>query len=156
MIETKIHFDKNPKEFLDVLSSDIRKGFRAGMMRATSAAEAVVVEEAPVREGNLRDAVMSTVKGEGVHVTGYVTPTAPYSEYVHRGTGIYGPYGTPIIPRKKKALAFTYGGRTLVRKSVRGQKPNPFVTRAKKRLEEGGILGREFWAGFNSVVRRQP
>jgi hypothetical protein len=143
-----------PKDFIDNLAADFRKNMRAGMIRATSAAEAVEVQQAPVRSGNLRKLITSFVKGEGADVTGTVIPTATYSEFVHRGTGIYGPYGIPIVPKTAKALAFSYGGRTIVRKSVKGQKANPFVDRTRDRLDSGGILGMEFWAGFNAAMGR--
>ena len=46
--------DLTPKDFIDNLAADFRKNIRAGIIRATSAAEAVEVQEAPVRSGNLR------------------------------------------------------------------------------------------------------
>jgi hypothetical protein len=112
------------------------------------------VQEAPVVTGNLRKLITSYVKGEGADVMGFVIPTAPYSEFVHRGTGIYGPYGIPITPKTAKALAFSIGGKKVVRKSVKGQKPNPFVDRTRKRLQLEGVLGTEFWAGFNTAMGR--
>lgn len=153
MIKFQIYY-KSPKEVVDLIAADIRKGFRAGMTRATAAAESIEVQEAPVLTGNLRKLITSFVKGEGADAIGFVIPTAPYSEFVHRGTGIYGPYGTPIVPKSAKALAFEYGGRKIVRKSVKGQRANPFVTRTKDRLEREGIMGMEFWAGFNAALGR--
>lgn len=143
-----------PNNFFDNLAADFRKSMRAGMIRATAAAEAVEVSEAPVQSGNLRKLITSFVRGEGADITGTITPTAKYSEFVHRGTGIYGPYGIPIVPKSAKALAFQYGGRKIVRKSVKGQKANPFVDRTRDRLEREGILSREFWAGFNAALGR--
>jgi len=149
MLDISIDFLEKPDLVIGRMAARIRTGIAAGIRRVTVAAEAVVVEEAPVREGNLRDAIMSFIRGAGRDTEGHVVPTAPYSKYVHEGTGIYGPHGTPIVPRVKKALAFTYGGRKVVVKSVKGQKKNPFVKRAKKRLTTEGIITREFWAGFN-------
>ena len=65
----------------------------------------------------------------------------PYAEYVHEGTGIYGPKGTPIVPVTKKALKFKWDGPGgavrskdkrgyVFAKSVKGQKANPFLARA--------------------------
>lgn len=80
----------------------------------------------------------------------------PYAQHVHEGTGIYGPHGTPIVPKNAKALKFevrnvsaktgkkTKGSKWVFAKSVAGQKPNPFLTRAIV-----FVMG-------TSVVRRTP
>jgi len=140
----------DPKAFVEKLAADIRARWRRGILNATMTAEGVVVDEAPYREGNLRSGIISFLQGEGTETVGIVKVTAPYGPLVHRGTGIYGPHRTPIIPRVKKALAFIYGGRKVVRRSVRGQKANPFVTRAKDKLQKSGAITRAFWEGFNA------
>lgn len=55
-----------------------------------------------------------------------------YGIYVHSGTGIYGPRHRPITPTTKTYLKFTPKGTTKVvfAKSVRGMKPNRFLTDA--------------------------
>lgn len=53
-----------------------------------------------------------------------------YAMYVHEGTGIYGPVGHPIVPRRARFLVFEWHGQTWFLRSVRGQKPNPFADRA--------------------------
>jgi hypothetical protein len=75
-----------------------------------------------------------------------------YAEAVARGTGIYGPQGTEIVPRQGKALLIpvsspaTLNGKTetyieidgqvfVLRKSMKGMKPNPYDERTAKRLE---------------------
>jgi hypothetical protein len=154
MFNVQMIQSKSPKDCVDAIAADIRRGMPAGMIRAAAAAEAVEVSEAPVVTGNLRKLITSYVKGEGADVMGFVVPTAPYSEFVHRGTGIYGPYGVPITPKTAKALAFSVGGVKVIRKSVKGQKPNPFVTRTRDRLQREAILGQEFWTGFNAAMGR--
>lgn len=51
-----------------------------------------------------------------------------YATYVRRGTGIYGPHKHRIVPKTKKALAFTSKkyGKVVVR-SVRGMRKNDFL-----------------------------
>lgn len=52
-----------------------------------------------------------------------------YAMWVHEGTGIYGPRGRPITARRPGGyLKFQgrYGG-IVYTKSVRGQRPNPFL-----------------------------
>jgi len=52
---------------------------------------------------------------------------AEYSSWVEFGTGIFGPRGQPIVPKKGKLLSFPYKGNTIVVKSTLGQPPNPFM-----------------------------
>ena len=47
-------------------------------------------------------------------------PTAKYALWVEQGTGIYGPTGAKIVPVSAAALAWTSGGQTFIRKSVKG------------------------------------
>lgn len=59
-----------------------------------------------------------------------LNPGVAHSIWVHNGTGIYGPYKTPIVPVRSKYLIFFWRGRKWMKKSVRGQKPQPFLTEA--------------------------
>jgi hypothetical protein len=53
-----------------------------------------------------------------------------YAKFVHNGTGIYGTFHTPIVPRKAKLLKFTYHGITYRRPWVYGQQANPYLQNA--------------------------
>lgn len=53
-----------------------------------------------------------------------------YAPWVHDGTGIYGPRGTPIVPRSSPCLVFEWQGQVWRLRSVKGQKPNPYADRA--------------------------
>ncbi|GHV59026.1 hypothetical protein FACS1894103_1590 [Campylobacterota bacterium] len=64
---------------------------------------------------------------------------APYAKWVHGGTGIYGQYKTPIVPKHKKALKTPYG----IRKSVKGQKANPYLDKALDDYIGAGKLEQE-------------
>lgn len=57
-----------------------------------------------------------------------------YGVYVHDGTGIYGPKGTPITPTRAKFLRWKKkGGKGYVyAKVVKGMRPNPFLKDALK------------------------
>lgn len=50
-------------------------------------------------------------------------------DWITFGTGIYGPRKTPVVPKKKKFLAWQdpNTGKWNRRKSVRGMKPNRFI-----------------------------
>lgn len=60
----------------------------------------------------------------------FVTGARNYPLWVHEGTGLYGHFRRAITPRRAKAMVFV--GRTgLVKtKSVRGQKPQPYMATA--------------------------
>jgi hypothetical protein len=60
----------------------------------------------------------------------FTTGARNYPLWVHEGTGIYGHFRRAITPRRAKAMVFV--GRTgLVKtKSVRGQRPQPYMARA--------------------------
>ena len=47
-------------------------------------------------------------------------PTVKYALWVDQGTGIYGPTGARIVPVTARALAWTSGGTTFIRKSIAG------------------------------------
>lgn len=62
-----------------------------------------------------------------------------YAWWVHEGTGIYGPRHTKIVPRTASVLAWkskVYGAKNgryagwVFAKSVKGMKPNRFLTKA--------------------------
>jgi len=113
------------------LGNRIEAGIRAGLLRTAGAVEAAAVEGAPKKTGNLANAIRKYIESHRA----IVKSTAPYSFFVHEGTGLFGPYKTRIVPKHKKALAFTIGGQKIVVRSVKGQKPNPYMKRALKKVE---------------------
>lgn len=86
---------------------------------------------APVRTRNLRNDIKVYEEGDMVMSVGN-SNLASYAKYVHNGTGLYGPHKKRIFPKTKKALAFTYKGKKMVRKSVKGQRAQPYLTDAAK------------------------
>lgn len=69
-------------------------------------------------------------------LTGSVGPNldiTPYAVWVHRGTGLYGPFKSRIVPVRKKALYWP-GARHPV-KSTAGQVANPFVERTYNQIK---------------------
>lgn len=59
-----------------------------------------------------------------------LNPAVKHAVWVHEGTGLFGPYHSPIAPRKAKYLVFYWHGRKWMKKSVRGQQAQPFLTEA--------------------------
>ena len=119
---------------------------RAGMIRLVEAIEAKAVKLVPVRTSNLQRSITSNVSPDGKK--GEIRATAPYAKYVHEGTGLFGPFHQLIRPKTKKAL-FWPGALHPV-KSVKGQKPNPFFTRALAQVNPQEV----FDAGIGGYLRK--
>lgn len=70
--------------------------------------------------------------GNKVHYSAavFLNPELDYARWVHEGTGIYGPFHAPITPTVSPFLRFRWHGRRFKKKSVRGQNPQPFLTKA--------------------------
>jgi len=108
---------------------------RAGLINVVSEVEARAIKNAPVSKpkgGNLANSATSEVNNDATR--GTVRFTAKYAGYVHEGTGLYGPRKTLIRPKNKKALYWPGASHPV--RSVRGMKPNPFLTKA---AEESNI-----------------
>ena len=58
---------------------------------------------------------------------GVIRSTHHATVFVLYGTGVHGPTGQRITPRRTRALRFTVGGRIVFATSVAGQKPNNFL-----------------------------
>ncbi len=110
------------------LGDDIEAGRSAGMTNLVGVIEGEAKKEAPVVTSNLVNAITSEVSADGGTGTVRVTDAAPYAIFVHDGTGLFGPLKQPITPKNKKALYWPGAAHPV--KSVKGQKPNPFMDRA--------------------------
>lgn len=54
-----------------------------------------------------------------------------YAIFVHDGTGIYGPKGAYIYPKRKKYMSWkSKGGKRVFAVKTKGMKPNPFLADA--------------------------
>lgn len=122
-------------------------------------------EEAPYRTGNLRnDIQVFDDRIESLEVRIGNTKLASYAPYVHQGTGVHGPKGVRITPKTGKALKFKIGGQVIFRKSVAGQKPNPYMKRAFDKYKSGGLeralhdsgLGEEVLKAFRKALKNTP
>lgn len=83
--------------------------------------------EAPVRHGLLAGSY--TLEKTGFAEYG-IWSDVEYRWWVHEGTGIYGPHGSPVVPVKAKSLRFEIDGQVIFARSVSGQEPNRFIDRA--------------------------
>lgn len=76
---------------------------------------------APVKTGRLRRGITSRLVGGIIEIIS--TARNPDTGYAYTGVTRFGHRVRRIYPVKAKALAFTIGGRTLVRAWVRGYHP---------------------------------
>lgn len=87
------------------------------------------VKEMPVDTGRLQTSVDI---GKLEKMSYYIGSNVFYRWWVHEGTGIFGPHGTPITPVNAEFLRFEINGQVFYRRSVKGQKPNRYYDRAIK------------------------
>lgn len=87
--------------------------------------------------GRLRNSIhVGTRVGEQGVIIVEVGSDLNYALAVHNGTGIYGPHGTRIVPTSGSLLVFPNrrggggSGRLVFARSVRGQRPNPYLKNA--------------------------
>jgi hypothetical protein len=84
---------------------------------------------APVDTGRLRADISWELRHDNVPFI-RIGNSVNYALAVHEGTGIYGPTGQPIRPRRAKVLRFKVGGRVIYRPSVRGSRGRPYLRTA--------------------------
>jgi hypothetical protein len=60
-------------------------------------------------------------------INSLIESLSDYASWVEFGTGIFGPRGEPIVPKKSKVLSFIYKGRRIATKFTLGQPPNPVM-----------------------------
>jgi hypothetical protein len=72
---------------------------------------------------------------------GFRTTLGPIAKYHVTGTGLYGPRGAVIRPRRARALHFTVGGREVFARFVRGVRPSPMLGVAYRRWLPGAREG---------------
>lgn len=77
---------------------------------------------APHRTGTLQRSILTNVD----YPKGEVTVNEKYGEWIENGTGIYGPTGQRITPKKAKALAWMGAGGMVFARSIKGMKARPF------------------------------
>lgn len=109
--------------------------------RVVVATRNVAVAMAPVDDGPLRASLRTKFEYGSRTVKGWVYSDLEYALYVHEGTGIYGPKGSPIKPKRGQFLVFeARNARTTPRgrgnlvfaRQVRGQRPQRFLLNALK------------------------
>lgn len=99
--------------------------------RVLRATDALATAGAPVDTGFLRNNRSIEIDAGPGSLVGSLTYHAHYALFVMKGTGIYGPTGTPITPKRASFLVFRgRDGGLVYARSVRGQRAQPFLAEA--------------------------
>ena len=109
-----------------------RDMMRRGLRVEAAAKKRISVSPKRVDKGRLRSSIRTVPIRAGFSRGARVGSNVKYARFVHDGTGIYGPRGTPIKPRTKKFLRFRPKGVKgkkgyVFAKSVKGMRPNPYL-----------------------------
>ena len=97
-----------------------------------------VAREAPTDEGRLAGSFQIDRIGQRAWS---IFTKVLYAEFVAKGTGIHGPAGRRVTPKRASVLVFQWLGDTWYRRSVAGQKPNPYDERA---VDKASSRARDF------------
>lgn len=125
--DLKIKLNDSPSR-LDYIENQVLK-----MAAMIFQAEAKM--KAPVDKTNLRKSIQYEIKGTPGSRFAIVGTNIPYAKYQEEGTGIYGKYATPVVPKRAKFLVF------------RGKDGNLVFARQVR-----GVQGKRYWlAGLQKL-----
>ncbi|XVG95815.1 HK97 gp10 family phage protein [Eubacteriales bacterium KG125] len=128
-VTIKIHTSEFKRGF-DRAESDLKQLMYQRMITTTEFLKSKAIEEAPADTGNLRARMVKRTFNERGQVRGLVGNTAEYAAFVHQGTGIHSEGGAG---RKTSWKVVTVYKGNKVGFITRGQRANPFLTRAKEK-----------------------
>jgi HK97 gp10 family phage protein len=116
------------------------------MQQATKESTSLVTKAAqgyaPRKYGALQRSIQGEVRSMMGGFTGTIlqdSKVAHYGKFVNNGTGIYGPYGQPIVPLRAKFLQWENDKGWHRAKSVRGQEAKHFMEKAMLENKSGII-----------------
>lgn len=105
-----------------VMRDTVRRGHRV---------EARAKQLCPVHNGRLRSSIVLIFVNDSRQNYVIVGSPLDYAEAVHNGTGIYGPKGRPIRPRRGQYLRFVnQQGQVVYARQVKGVRGRPFLLQA--------------------------
>lgn len=124
--------------------------------RIAEATRSLAVAKAPVDNGPLRASLRVRMEYSGTQVKAWVYSNLEYALYVHEGTGVYGPKGQPIRPKRAQYLRFearnprtTAPGRgnIVFARQVKGARPNRFLLEALRQAAPWPVDGTVIYTG---------
>ncbi len=120
---------------------------------ATFIAEGAAKESAPIDQGILRGSIHSKITKLNGELVGIVGTNLEYAPYQEQGTGIYGPKGTPITPKRSRFLRFkTKSGQVVFARSVRGTRPKKFMAKGMRAVQTNLTKIRQI--GVNAMKKK--
>ncbi len=140
-----IKLTTNIDAMMTELGADIQAGKRAGLVNVVDTARAKITPHVPVVTSNLVNSATDEISEDGNK--GVLRFTAEYGRYVDEGTGIYGPKGEKITPKRAKALKTPYGPR----KSIKGMRGRHFVDKGVADLDPQAA----FEQGMENYLRKK-
>lgn len=89
------------------------------------------------RTMKLSEKIRGTVRETQGGVSGTVRPTVPYAGFVDKGSGLHAEHHSVITSKQGKMLRFVdkTTGEIIYRRSVKGQRAQPFVDRSRAEVE---------------------
>lgn len=104
-------------------------GLQRDLFRRAQNVRGDAVRRCPVDTGRLRASITADVVPRDDTVVARIGTNVNYAIYVHEGTGIFGPTGRPITPKRGRYLVWTPRGalRPVFARSVRGARAVPFL-----------------------------
>lgn len=131
----------------------VEQAARDTLQAATFIAEGTAKEKAPIDDGFLRGSIHSKVGRVGSEMIGVVGTNLEYAPYQEHGTGIYGPKGAPITPKRGKFLRFkTKSGQVVFARSVKGTRAKKFMAAGMEAVKHN--LGKIRSIGMMAVRKR--
>lgn len=135
MASARVHHHVNSSELKILLASPsgavAKDLLRRGKKVESKAKQNLSRNPRRIDTGTLRSSIKTELLSLGGKPVVRVGTNLFYAIYVHDGTGIYGPKGTPIKPKQAKMLSWkAKTGKRVYAKQVKGMRPNPFLTDA--------------------------
>lgn len=115
-----------------------RDMLRRGLNVETRAKQALSEPPRRIDTGRLRASIGTTQVYRNGLPGARVGTTVYYAIFVQRGTGLYGPKRRRIYPKRAQFLRFKPKGAShyVYARSVKGMKPNPFLTRGLRAAKD--------------------
>ncbi len=130
----------------------VKSKMGGALMESASQLSEKAKEKAPFKIGQLRNSIQVSgplFSSDNIQAT--VATNVKYAPYQEYGTGIYGPSGTPIVPKSAPFLVFQLGDGTWRRsKSVKGVRPKYFMRDATTEMQ--GPFNDSMLTALTSVV----
>jgi hypothetical protein len=109
-----------------------RDMLRRGLLVETKAKHNLSDDPKRVDTGRLRSSINTNITRTALGPVVRIGTTVKYAMWVHEGTGVFGPRGSRIYPKRAKVLKWNPKGssKPVFRRSVAGMRPNHFLRNA--------------------------